>query len=148
MVGDEIVVDGGMVRFIIQERSGPDVVARCIDPGLLLSRANLTFWRQGNLIRERNSMLPTISAKVRSGAFEVGEVRFDIAIETSANRLERFAIFCLDPGIGGWASSYIPNDLGSRIMSCSHTVWQFCNAVFNAPLRPPAGLDRHRLWHI
>jgi pyruvate kinase len=65
MVGDEIVVDGGMVRFIIQERSGPDVVARCIDPGLLLSRANLTFWRQGNLIRERNSMLPTISAKVR-----------------------------------------------------------------------------------
>jgi pyruvate kinase len=63
MVGDEIVVDGGMVRFIIQERSGPDVVARCIDPGLLLSRANLTFWRQGNLIRERNSMLPTISAK-------------------------------------------------------------------------------------
>ncbi|GAQ82590.1 pyruvate kinase [Klebsormidium nitens] len=63
MVGDEIVVDGGMVRFMIEERNGPDVVARCIDPGLLLPRANLTFWRQGNLIRERNSMLPTISSK-------------------------------------------------------------------------------------
>lgn len=64
MVGDEIVVDGGMVRFMIEERNGPDVVAKCIDPGLLLPRANLTFWRQGNLIRERNSMLPTISSKV------------------------------------------------------------------------------------
>eukprot|EP00249_Psilotum_nudum_P016694 c25950_g1_i1 orf=321-2270(+) len=62
-VGDELVVDGGMVRFDIIEKIGPDVRCRCIDPGLLLPRANLTFWRQGRVVRERNAMLPTISSK-------------------------------------------------------------------------------------
>lgn len=63
MIGDELVVDGGMVRFEVVEKVGPDVHCRCIDPGLLLPRANLTFWRAGHLVREGNSMLPTISSK-------------------------------------------------------------------------------------
>lgn len=63
MTGDELVVDGGMVRFEVVEKVGPDVHCRCIDPGLLLPRANLTFWRAGGLVREGNSMLPTISSK-------------------------------------------------------------------------------------
>ncbi|OVA09875.1 Pyruvate kinase [Macleaya cordata] len=62
-VGDELLVDGGMVRFEVIEKLGPDVKCRCTDPGLLLPRANLTFWRDGSLVRERNSMLPTISSK-------------------------------------------------------------------------------------
>ncbi|KAF7806927.1 pyruvate kinase isozyme A, chloroplastic [Senna tora] len=62
-VGDELLVDGGMVRFEVIEKIGPDVKCRCTDPGLLLPRANLTFWRNGSLVRERNAMLPTISSK-------------------------------------------------------------------------------------
>ncbi|KAK7268931.1 hypothetical protein RIF29_21641 [Crotalaria pallida] len=62
-VGDDLLVDGGMVRFEVIEKLGPDVKCRCTDPGLLLPRANLTFWRNGSLVRERNAMLPTISSK-------------------------------------------------------------------------------------
>ncbi|KAG0467027.1 hypothetical protein HPP92_018607 [Vanilla planifolia] len=62
-VGDELLVDGGMVRFEVVEKIGPDVKCRCTDPGLLLPRANLTVWRDGSLVRERNAMLPTISSK-------------------------------------------------------------------------------------
>nr|AQP26306.1 pyruvate kinase [Diospyros kaki] len=62
-VGDELLVDGGMVRFEVIEKIGPDVKCRCTDPGLLLPRANLTSWRDGSLVRERNAMLPTISSK-------------------------------------------------------------------------------------
>ncbi|XP_027116384.2 pyruvate kinase isozyme A, chloroplastic [Coffea arabica] len=62
-VGDDLLVDGGMVRFEVIEKIGPDVKCRCTDPGLLLPRANLTFWRHGSLVRERNAMLPTISSK-------------------------------------------------------------------------------------
>ncbi|XVE77841.1 hypothetical protein DITRI_Ditri13aG0095500 [Diplodiscus trichospermus] len=62
-VGDELLVDGGMVRFVVAEKLGPDVICRCTDPGLLLPRANLTFWRNGSLVQERNAMLPTISSK-------------------------------------------------------------------------------------
>ncbi|KAK9288349.1 hypothetical protein L1049_016802 [Liquidambar formosana] len=62
-VEDELLVDGGMVRFEVIEKIGPDVKCRCTDPGLLLPRANLTFWRGGSLVRERNAMLPTISSK-------------------------------------------------------------------------------------
>ncbi|KAJ6351311.1 hypothetical protein OIU78_007264 [Salix suchowensis] len=65
-VGDELLVDGGMVRFDVIEKIGPDVKCRCTDPGLMLPRANLTFWRDGSLVRERNAMLPTISSKVNS----------------------------------------------------------------------------------
>ncbi|KAL1806480.1 hypothetical protein ACET3Z_029548 [Daucus carota] len=62
-VGDELLVDGGMVRFEVVEKIGPDVKCQCTDPGLLLPRANLTFWRDGSLVRERNAMLPTVSSK-------------------------------------------------------------------------------------
>ncbi|KAH1106144.1 hypothetical protein J1N35_009912 [Gossypium stocksii] len=62
-VDDELLVDGGMVTFVVIEKIGPDVICRCTDPGLLLPRANLTFWRNGSLVRERNAMLPTISSK-------------------------------------------------------------------------------------
>jgi len=68
-VGDELLVDGGMVRFEVIEKIGPDVKCRCTDPGLLLPRANLTFWRNGSLVRERNAMLPTISSKVAYSPF-------------------------------------------------------------------------------
>nr|KJB72259.1 hypothetical protein B456_011G167200 [Gossypium raimondii] len=62
-VGDELLVDGGMVRFEVTEKIGPDVKCRCTDPGLLLPQANLTLWRNGSLVSERNAMLPTISSK-------------------------------------------------------------------------------------
>ena len=46
---------------------GPDVHCKCIDPGLVLSRANLTFRdADGNLIRGQNANLSVISAKVLS----------------------------------------------------------------------------------
>jgi len=67
-VGDELLVDGGMARFEVIEKLGPDVKCRCTDPGLLLPRANLTFWRDGSIVRERNAMLPTISSKVNTVA--------------------------------------------------------------------------------
>ena len=63
-VGDELLVDHGMVRFDVIEIIGPDVKCKCTNLGLLLPRANLTFWRNGSLVRERNAMLPTISSKV------------------------------------------------------------------------------------
>ncbi|GJM96915.1 hypothetical protein PR202_ga13790 [Eleusine coracana subsp. coracana] len=62
-VGDELFVDGGMARFEVIEKLGPDVKCRCTDPGLVLPRANLTIWRDGSVVRERNAMLPTISSK-------------------------------------------------------------------------------------
>ncbi|KAJ4760453.1 Pyruvate kinase [Rhynchospora pubera] len=62
-IGDELLVDGGMARFEVIEKVGPDVKCLCTDPGLLLPRANLTFWRDGSLVRERNALLPTISSK-------------------------------------------------------------------------------------
>ncbi|KAK6937584.1 Pyruvate kinase, C-terminal [Dillenia turbinata] len=62
-LGDELVVDGGMARFEVVEKIGPDVKCQCTDPGLLLPRANLTLWRNGSLVQERNAMLPTISSK-------------------------------------------------------------------------------------
>ncbi|RVW55590.1 Pyruvate kinase isozyme A, chloroplastic [Vitis vinifera] len=46
-VGDELLVDGGMVRFDVIEKIGPDVKCRCTDPGLLLPRANLTSGGMG-----------------------------------------------------------------------------------------------------
>jgi hypothetical protein len=65
-VGDELLVDGGMARFEVIEKLGPDVKCHCTDPGLVLPRANLTIWRDGGVVRERNAMLPTISSKVIS----------------------------------------------------------------------------------
>lgn len=61
--GDLVIVDGGMVSLEVLSKAGPDVRARVLDPGIILSRANLTFRRGGEVVRARNSMLPVLSAK-------------------------------------------------------------------------------------
>ncbi len=63
-VGDHVVVDGGMVTLDVLEKAGPDVRCQVADPGIILSRANLTFRRNGTIVRARNSMLPVLSSKV------------------------------------------------------------------------------------
>lgn len=63
-VGDLVVVDGGMVSLEVKQKMGPDVKVEVVDPGIVLSRANLTFRRKGSLVRARNSMLPVLSSKV------------------------------------------------------------------------------------
>ncbi|XP_024966820.1 plastidial pyruvate kinase 1, chloroplastic-like [Cynara cardunculus var. scolymus] len=60
--GDELVVDGGMATFEVIERIGNDLRCKCIDPGLLLPRAKLSFWRDGKLVDKHNE-LPTLSTK-------------------------------------------------------------------------------------
>lgn len=59
-----MVVDGGMVSLEVKQKMGPDVKVEVVDPGIVLSRANLTFRRKGSLVRARNSMLPVLSSKV------------------------------------------------------------------------------------
>jgi hypothetical protein len=61
-----VVVDGGMVSLEVDTKMGPDVHCRVVDPGIILSRANLTFRRDGAVIRARNSMLPVLSSKARA----------------------------------------------------------------------------------
>ncbi|KDP44555.1 hypothetical protein JCGZ_16388 [Jatropha curcas] len=60
MVGDELIIDGGMASFQVVERMGNDLRCKCTDPGLLLPRAKLSFWRNGKLSYQG---LPTISEK-------------------------------------------------------------------------------------
>ncbi|XP_050209008.1 pyruvate kinase isozyme A, chloroplastic-like [Mercurialis annua] len=60
MVGDELIIDGGMATFQVVERMGNDLRCKCTDPGLLLPRAKLSFWREGKLSYQG---LPTISEK-------------------------------------------------------------------------------------
>ncbi|KAJ9159346.1 hypothetical protein P3X46_024855 [Hevea brasiliensis] len=60
MVGDELIIDGGMASFQVVERMGNDLRCKCTDPGLLLPRAKLSFWRDGKLSHQG---LPTISEK-------------------------------------------------------------------------------------
>eukprot|EP00891_Asterochloris_glomerata_P007380 jgi/Astpho2/7380/e_gw1.00114.32.1_t len=62
-VGDQVVVDGGMVSLEVVSKAGPDTHCKVVDPGLILSRANLTFRRGGEIIRARNAMLPVLSSK-------------------------------------------------------------------------------------
>lgn len=64
-VGDLIVLDGGMVSMEVTEKAGPDVRCTVVDPGIILSRANLTFRRGGKILRGRNAMLPVLSSKVQ-----------------------------------------------------------------------------------
>lgn len=63
-VGDELLVDGGMVRFEVVEKSGPDVKCCCTDPGLVLPQANLTCWQDGSFVQEWNAMCPMISSRI------------------------------------------------------------------------------------
>ncbi|OIT31896.1 PREDICTED: pyruvate kinase isozyme A, chloroplastic-like [Nicotiana attenuata] len=60
--GDEIVIDGGMATFEVIERVGNDLRCKCTDPGLLLPRAKLSFWRDGKLLGTGYD-LPTLSTK-------------------------------------------------------------------------------------
>ncbi|XP_059313877.1 pyruvate kinase isozyme A, chloroplastic-like [Lycium ferocissimum] len=60
--GDEIVIDGGMATFEVIERVGNDLRCQCTDPGILLPRAKLSFWRDGTLLG-RDYDLPTLSTK-------------------------------------------------------------------------------------
>ncbi|MCD7451126.1 hypothetical protein HAX54_009738 [Datura stramonium] len=60
--GDEIVIDGGMATFEVTEKVGNDLRCKCTDPGLLLPRAKLSFWRDGKILR-RDYDLPTLSTK-------------------------------------------------------------------------------------
>nr|GMD92634.1 pyruvate kinase isozyme A, chloroplastic-like [Ipomoea batatas] len=46
-IGDEVVIDGGMATFEVIEKIGNDLRCKCTDPGLLLPRAKLSFWRDG-----------------------------------------------------------------------------------------------------
>ena len=106
--GDELFVDGGMARFEVIEKLGPDVKCRCTDPGLVLPRANLTIWRDGSVVRERNAMLPTISSKV---VYIVNSYCFDlkyashtlcstINIEIQYRLSCKFMAFHIDPRVG------------------------------------------------
>ncbi|OVA07348.1 Pyruvate kinase [Macleaya cordata] len=61
-VGDELVIDGGMASFEVIQKVGNDLRCKCIDPGLLLPRAKLSFWRDGKLVGN-NFGLPTLSTK-------------------------------------------------------------------------------------
>ncbi|KAL9367542.1 hypothetical protein Peur_038741 [Populus x canadensis] len=60
MVGDELVIDGGMAKFEVVERMGNDLRCKCTDPGLFLPLAKLSFWRDGKLSYHG---LPTLSIK-------------------------------------------------------------------------------------
>ncbi|KAK9817658.1 hypothetical protein WJX72_000267 [[Myrmecia] bisecta] len=62
-VGDLVVVDGGMVSLEVISKAGPDVVTKVEDPGIILSRANVTLRRHGEIVRARNAMLPVLSSK-------------------------------------------------------------------------------------
>ncbi|XP_065872326.1 pyruvate kinase isozyme A, chloroplastic-like [Euphorbia lathyris] len=62
IVGDVLVIDGGMASFEVIEKIGNELRCKCIDSGLFLLRAKLSFWREGKLV-ERNYGLPTLSAK-------------------------------------------------------------------------------------
>ncbi len=53
-----------MVSLEVTAKFGPDAICRVVDPGLILSRANLTFRRGGKTLRASNSMLPVVSSKV------------------------------------------------------------------------------------
>ena len=50
-----MLVDGGMVSFLVKQVAGPDALCECVEGGILSSRANLTFRRGGRIIRGKNS---------------------------------------------------------------------------------------------
>nr|CAD1828234.1 unnamed protein product [Ananas comosus var. bracteatus] len=62
VVGDKLVIDGGMVTFEVVEKVGNDLRCKCTDSGLLLPRAKLSFWRDGVLV-ERKLWAPNLIDK-------------------------------------------------------------------------------------
>ncbi|XP_078436591.1 plastidial pyruvate kinase 1, chloroplastic-like isoform X2 [Wolffia australiana] len=61
-VGDELIVEGGMASFEVVEWIEDDLRCRCIDSGLILPQAKVSFWRAGKLV-DRSVGLPTLSPK-------------------------------------------------------------------------------------
>ena len=47
----------------VSEIEGPDVKGEVVEPGVVLSRANITLRRGKVLVRGNSSMLPTVTAK-------------------------------------------------------------------------------------
>lgn len=62
-VGDLVIIDGGMVSMEVIQKAGPDVRCSVVDPGIILSRANLTVRRHGKILRGRNASLPILTSK-------------------------------------------------------------------------------------
>ncbi|XP_042419472.1 pyruvate kinase isozyme A, chloroplastic-like isoform X1 [Zingiber officinale] len=62
LVGDELVIDGGMATFEVVEKIENDLHCRCTNPGLLLPQAKLSFWRNGKLVTW-NTTLHALKAK-------------------------------------------------------------------------------------
>lgn len=63
LVGDELVIDGGMATFEVVEKIENDLHCRCTNPGLLLPQAKLSLWRNGNLVTW-NTTLQALKGKV------------------------------------------------------------------------------------
>ncbi|XP_049932533.1 pyruvate kinase isozyme A, chloroplastic-like [Nymphaea colorata] len=72
LVGDVLVLDAGMASFEVIEKVGDDLSCKCIDPGLILPREKMTFWRNGQPVAN-NSQLPTLSPK------DWGDIDFGIS---------------------------------------------------------------------
>ncbi|XP_052887969.1 pyruvate kinase isozyme A, chloroplastic-like [Gossypium arboreum] len=95
------------VRGDREDRSGRNLSVYY--PGLLLPRANLTFWRNGSLVRERNAMLPTISSKdwldIDFG-IEEGVDFIAVSFVKSAKVIKTLKSYIIDrsPGRFGFAS--------------------------------------------
>jgi len=171
-VGDLIVVDGGMVSLSVVSKAGPDVKARVVDPGLILSRANLTFQRDGHIVRARNAMLPVLSSKVRRETILVAQLVFRhhwTWTELRAFRFECKGLFdhaaaqvacisrhshiCSMMLQGGWrcpatASGCHKAALASgRVLPAERVLHRFGSIFYNSSVRP-AGLAGHRLRHF
>jgi len=63
LLSPQVIVDGGMASMEVVSKSGPDVLCRVVDSGLILPRASITVRRRGILVRAKNALLPVISAK-------------------------------------------------------------------------------------
>lgn len=104
-VGDLIVLDGGMVSMEVTEKAGPDVRCTVVDPGIILSRANLTFRRGGKILRGRNAMLPVLSSK--------DWIDIDFAI---SEKVDFIAVsFVKGPDVINNLKSYLASRAGSSI---------------------------------
>lgn len=55
-VGDVILVDGGIISFMVLEKTDSDIICECIDGGILTSRRHLN-------VRGRSATLPSITSK-------------------------------------------------------------------------------------
>lgn len=92
-MGDELVIDGGMATFEVVEKIGIDLRCKCTDPGLLLPRAKLSFWRDGRLVG-RSDELPTLSAKVIQFSFPFCPCKLCDITYSPGIEFARVSLFC------------------------------------------------------